>query len=69
MKLTCYMCVANLIFLGICAAVYAFTNFNLLNFMMFGNELIYKSYLAVCGACALFTVYSLIAFKPFKGLK
>ena len=69
MKLTCYFCVANLVILGICGGVFALTGFNLLDFICFGNELAYRSFLAICGVSALFTVYSLIAFKPFKGLK
>lgn len=69
MKLTCYFCVANLVILGICGGVRALTGFDLLSFACFGNALFYRSYLAICGVCALFTVYSLIAFKPFKGLK
>ena len=68
MKLTCYFCVANLVILGICGGVYALTGFDLLNFVFFGNTLLYRSYLAICGVSALFTIYSLIAFKPFKGL-
>ena len=69
MKLTCYFCVANLIALGIFGGVFALTGFNLLEFLCFGNELAYRSFLAICGVSALFSVYSLIAFKPFKGLK
>lgn len=37
--------------------------------MCFKMDFAYRSFLAVCGVSALFTVYSLIAFKPFKGLK
>lgn len=69
MKLTCITCVLLLVTLGICSAVYAFTGFNLLYFMCFKIDFAYRSFLAVCGVSALFTVYSLIAFKPFKGLK
>ena len=69
MKLTCYFCVANLVILGICWGVYALTGFNLLEFVCFGNVLAYRSFLAICGVSSLFTIYSLIAFKPFKGLK
>ncbi|MDE7082934.1 MAG: hypothetical protein K2O89_04440 [Clostridia bacterium] len=69
MKMTCYFCVANLIILGICGGVYALSGFDLIRFLSFGNELFYRSFFAICGVSALFTVYSLIAFKPFKGLK
>lgn len=69
MKLTCYLCVANLVILGICGGVFAFTGFNALLFLCFGNIIAYRSVLAVCGVSALFCIYSLIVFKPFKGLK
>lgn len=69
MKLTCYFCVANLVILGICGGVFALTGFNFLLFICFYNTLFYRIFLAIGGASALFTVYSLIAFKPFKGLK
>lgn len=69
MKYTCYICVINLVILGICAAVYAFSGFNLLLFLSFYNAVAYRCFLAICGVSALFCVYSLIVFKPFKGLK
>ncbi len=69
MKLTCYSCVANLVILAIFGGVWAFTGFDLLKFLSFGSDVVYKSFLAVCAVSALFTVYALIAFKPFKGLK
>ena len=69
MKATCYLCVANLIILAICGGLFAFTGFDLLKFLSFGNDIIYRGFLANCAVSALFTVYSLIVFKPFKGLK
>jgi len=69
MKATCYICVANLIILGICGGIFAFSGFNILEFLSFGNQFFYRSFLAVCAVSSLFTVYALIAFKPFKGLK
>ncbi len=69
MKVSCYMCVANLIVLGICGGVFAFSGFNLLEFIFFDNQMLYRGFLAVCAVSALFCIYSLIAFKPFKGLK
>ncbi|MBD5632537.1 MAG: hypothetical protein HDP34_04840 [Clostridia bacterium] len=69
MKMTCYICAINLVILGICAAVFAFTGFDIIKFLSFGKPVIYRSFYAVCGASALFTIYSLIVFKPFKGLK
>jgi len=69
MKLTCYLCVANLVILGILGGVYALSGVNLLQILSFGITVIPRVYLAICGVSALFTIYSLIAFKPFKGLK
>jgi len=69
MKLTCYLCVANLVILGIFGAVFAFSGFDILLFLSFGNPVVYKSFLAVCGVSALFSIYAMIIFKPFKGLK
>ena len=69
MKMTCYLCVANLIVLGIFGGVFAFSGFNILEFLSFGHPVIYKSFLAICAVSALFCIYSLIVFKPFKGLK
>lgn len=69
MKLTSITCVVLLIALGICSAVYAFSGYDLLYFLCFKSVAVYRSFLAVCGVSALYTVYALIAFKPFKGLK
>lgn len=69
MKATCYLCVINLVILGICGAVFAFTGFNLLLFLSFNKLVYYRCFLAICGVSALFTVYSMIVFKPYKGLK
>ena len=69
MKITCYLCVSILIFLGVCGGIYAFTHFNLLLFLCLKKDVIYRSQLAIGGVAALYTVYSLIVFKPFKGLK
>ena len=69
MKLTCYLCVAMLIALGICGGIYAFSGFNLLYFVCFKNVLIYRCLLSVIFVAALFTVYALFTFRPFKGLK
>ena len=69
MKFTCYLCVANLVLLGVCGGVFAVSGFDLLLFLCFKNAVLYKCFLAICGVSALFCVYSLIVFKPFKGLK
>lgn len=69
MKLTCYLCASNLVILGICAAVFAFTGFDIPRFLSFGIPSVYRGFYAVCGVSALFLIYALIVFKPFKGLK
>lgn len=69
MKLTCILCSLLLAALGIFAGVYAFSGFNLLYFLCFSDGAVYRSFLAVCFVAALFEVYALIVFKPFKGLK
>lgn len=69
MKLTCVCCAVNLIALGIFAAVYAFSGFDLLLFLCFNFQAAKLSFFAVCGVSALFMIYALLVFKPFKGLK
>ena len=69
MKFTCYLCVAITVIFAICGGVFAFTGFNAIYFACFGNDTVYRSALAVYAVSALFNIYSLIAFKPFKGLK
>lgn len=69
MKQTCYLCVAMLIILAVFGGIYAFSGFNALLFLCLNNETVYRSFLAVNFVASLFTVYSLIVFKPFKGLK
>lgn len=69
MKFTCYLCVGILIVLGICGGVYAFSRFDILFYICFKSDTVYRSVLAIGGVAALYDVYSLIAFKPFKGLK
>lgn len=69
MRITATFCTAALIFLGICGGVYAFCGFNLLYFLCFYNAVALRSVLAVCCVAALFCLYALIAFKPYRGLK
>ncbi len=69
MRLTCIICTVNLILLGICGGVYAFSGFNLLLFACFYSVTAMRSFLAVCFVSALFAVYYLLILKPFKGLK
>lgn len=69
MRLSCNLCVIILIFLGICGGVLAFSGFNLLLFLCFYNYVIYRSILAIGLVAAVFTVYAMLVFKPFRGLK
>ncbi|MCI8368462.1 MAG: hypothetical protein HFJ81_02390 [Clostridia bacterium] len=69
MRLTCIICTVNLIILGICGGVFAFSGFNLLLFLSFNNLTAMRCFLAVCSVSALFEIYALSVFKPFKGLK
>ena len=58
-----------MITLGICGGVYAFSGFNLLYLLCFNSRLAYRIFLANGFVAALYTVYAIFAFKPFKGLK
>lgn len=67
--MTCIMCTVNLVLLGIFGGVFAFTGFNLLQFVCFNNPVAMRTFLAICAVSALFVIYALLVFKPFKGLK
>lgn len=69
MRLTCILCTVNLIVLALFGGVYAFTGYNLLLLFFFNNVIAMRSFLAVCAVSALFEIYALFTFKPFKGLK
>lgn len=69
MRLTCILCTLNLIILALSGGVYAFTGFNLLLFLSLGSMTAMRSFLGICAVSALFEIYALLVFKPFKGLK
>ena len=69
MRFSATICLLNLIILGICGGVYAFTGFNLLYFLCFSNITAMRAVLGLCFVSALFSLYALLAFKPFRGLK
>lgn len=69
MRLSCNICVILLIVLGICGGIFAFSGFNLLLFLCFFNNTAYRCALAAGLVAAAFTLYALLVFKPFKGLK
>lgn len=66
MKITTWICSAVLIFFGICASVYALTQFNLLLFLCASNPIVYRAILSLAGVAALWLLYWLIAFRPTK---
>lgn len=69
MRLSCNLCLIILILLGICGGVFALLDFNLLLFLCFYSSIIYRSILAIGLVSAIFVIYALLVFKPFKGLK
>lgn len=62
MRLSFYICTINLVILGICGGVFAFSGFDLLGFLTFGNATALRSFLAVCLVSALFEIYYLLVF-------
>ena len=69
MRLTCIYCTVNLIILALLGGVYAFTGYNLLLLLCFNNVIAMRTFLAICAVSALFEIYAMLTFKPFKGLK
>ncbi len=69
MRLSCNLCTLILVILGICGGVFAFSGFNLLLFLCLYNSYIYRTFLGISAVAALFVLYSLFIFKPYRGLK
>ncbi|MCD8309301.1 MAG: hypothetical protein LUD19_05535 [Clostridia bacterium] len=69
MRLSSVICNSILIFLGLCGGIYAFFGFDLLAFICFNNVVAVRITLAVGFVAALFNIYALIAFRPYRGLK
>jgi len=69
MRLTSIICTVNLILCALFGGVYAFTGFNLLAILCLYNGAAERSFLAICAVSALFEIYLLLVFKPFKGMK
>ncbi len=69
MRLTCIVCTLNLVILGLCGGVYAFTGFDPIAFFCLGSATAERCFLAVCFVSALFAIYYMLVLKPFKGLK
>ena len=69
MRFSATICLLNLVILGICGGGYAFTGCNLRYFLCFNNITAMRAVLGLCFVSALFSLYALLAFKPFRGLK
>jgi hypothetical protein len=69
MRLSCIICSLNLIILGLCGGVFSLFSVNPLYFIFLKNITAMRIYLAISAVSALFLIYALITFKPFKGLK
>lgn len=69
MRLSCIICSAVLIALGICGGVWAIWGFDLLNFLCLANGIAVKCAMAAGGASALFLTYALLVLRPYRGLK
>lgn len=68
MKLTTHLCLFYLLFLGICAAVYALFGAEPLLFLCGGNLVVRRALLALSGVSALWLLYWFFAFRPTKYL-
>lgn len=62
MRFSFFLCTFNLVILGICGGVFAFSGFDLLSFLLFRNNIAVRSFLGICLVSALFTIYYLIVF-------
>ncbi len=69
MKVSCIVCGSLLIAFGICAAVYALFSFDLLLFLCFGNEMLYRVAHALQAVAAAWLAFWLIAFRPQDDLR
>lgn len=68
MKYTTWIMSGILIFLGICASVYALGGFDLLLFLCAGNFYVYRALLSLGGVAALWLLFGLFAFRPTRFL-
>lgn len=69
MRMTCNLCIAFLIVSSIFGGVYALSGVNVLYFLCFKNEIIFRTLLVQTAVAGLFTIYSMLVFKPFRKLK
>ena len=69
MKVSCIICGALLVAFGLCAAVNALFSFNLLWFLCFQNETLFRVAQGLQGVCAAWLAFWLIAFRPQNDLR
>lgn len=64
MRFSFILCCLNLVILGICGGVFAFSGFDLLGFLLFGSAVAVRSFLGICLVSALFSLYYLAVLFP-----
>lgn len=69
MKASAYFCSFILIFIAICGGAYAFSGVDALLFLCFNNVIFKRVILALGFVSALFMLYCILYFKPFKALR
>ena len=69
MKASAYICSFILIFIALCGGVYAFSGVNALLFLCFNIVTLERVILALGAVSALFMLYAILFFKPFKALR
>ncbi len=66
MRITSLLCCGVLIVFGLCAALYALFGLDVLLLLTAGNRILYRALLSLAGVGALFLLFVLIAFRPFR---
>ncbi len=69
MKASAYISSFILIFIAICGGVYAFSGVDALLFLCFYSATLKRVILALGAVSALFMLYAILFFKPFKALR
>ncbi len=69
MKASAYLSSIILIFIAICGGIYAFFGVDALLFLCFYSLTVKRIVLAAGFVCALFLLYAILFFKPFKSLR
>ncbi len=64
MKLTTLICCVYLILMGLFLTVFAFSGFDLLLFLCFGKQALYRALLSLSGIAAAWLLFWLLAFRP-----